>query len=242
MTDQNLNTIKVMNNRTEKNEIATYRRLGIEDLQALKDMEMKNQLYNQSTELCVDFSLEEFKRSLDPQYGVVFAAYSGEKMIAFYIIVKPPEDENLGIDIGLDLEERKFLLHGELTHVLPAYRGNGLMRFLFRECLRDALSTWNDCRYICTTIYPFNIPSLKSTMDESFFIVSLKEKYGGVLRYILLRRPDQEVKVLSDKEILVELKDLDLQRQYFDQGFVGSALIQNDKIQFVQFEKAEWRV
>lgn len=231
-----------MNNRTDKIEMASYRRLSIVDLQPLKEMEMKNQLYNQSTELCVDFSMEEFRRSLDPQYGVVYAAYSGEKMIAFYIIVKPPENENLGIDIGLSLEDRQLLLHGELSHVLPPYRGNGLMRFLFKECLRDALITWKDHRYLCTTVYPFNIPSLKSTMDESFVIVNLKEKYGGVLRYILLRRADSEVTVLNGEKHMVCLDDLASQRQYLDQGFVGTNLIQKDKIQFVQFEKAEWRV
>ena len=39
--------------------------------------------------------------------------------------------------------------------------------------------------YVCCTVAPFNIPSLKDKFAQGMAIAALKEKYGGSLRYVL---------------------------------------------------------
>ena len=39
--------------------------------------------------------------------------------------------------------------------------------------------------YVCCTVAPFNIPSLKDKFSQGMEIAALKEKYGGSMRYVL---------------------------------------------------------
>lgn len=211
------------------------------DLDDLKRLEVKNQADSPAAELCVDFSKEEFQRSLRPELGVVYGAFSGGKMIGIYVVVRPIEEENLGLDLGLAPQDCHQLLHCELAHVLTPYRGNGLMQFLYRQSIQAALENMRDIRYLCATIYPHNMPSLISTLNEDFMIVALKIKYSGYLRYILLKRVDQEKLVHEPGEHWIQIENLEEQQAYLDKGYVGLAVEDRDDSKWVRFEKIKWR-
>ena len=48
--------------------------------------------------------------------------------------------------------------------------------------------------YVCCTVAPFNIPSLKDKFSQGMEIAALKEKYGGSMRYVFVKelRGDNE--------------------------------------------------
>ena len=41
--------------------------------------------------------------------------------------------------------------------------------------------------YVCCTVAPFNIPSLKDKFAQGMEIAALKEKYGGSMRYVFVK-------------------------------------------------------
>ncbi len=84
--------IKIKNHLTNKDETAYYRRLTIDDLELLIDIETKNQEYTNSKDMCVDVTREEFKTYLCPGKGIYYGAFIGETLIAMYCMISDLEE------------------------------------------------------------------------------------------------------------------------------------------------------
>lgn len=95
-------------------------------------------------------------------------------------------EENLGHDIGLPKEELKTVAHMESVAVLPKYRGYGLQYSLMQEAQKELVS--QGFRYLMCTIHPDNIYSKANAVRQGYEVVMTKEKYGGYIRDILLKR------------------------------------------------------
>ena len=78
-------------------------------------------------------------------------------------------------------------------------------------------------RYICTTVAPFNIASLKDKFAHGLQIVSLKMKYGNMLRYILLKDLSQVSTEASTSESrYIPMANTEEQQQLLENGWIGT--------------------
>ena len=82
--------------------------------------------------------------------------------------------------------------------------------------------------YVCCTIAPFNIPSLKDKFAQGMEIAALKEKYGGSLRYVFVKelREDKKRDWTDVQSIL--MSDASGQQALLSEGYRGYEMAKVD--------------
>lgn len=145
--------------------------------------EVHERLTDKSLFVCdnLDFIREHIQNS-----GMAVAAFSEDRMIGCMLVRFPGgEEDNLGLDVGLT-DELDRVAHMESSAVLPEYRGRGLQyrMIMFAESLIDK------DRYdvFMSTVSPYNAASCRSFEKAGYSAVLTKEKYGGYLRRIYMKR------------------------------------------------------
>lgn len=180
-------------------------------------------------------SAEEFLYILNGK-GLMIGAYYGKKLIAFRAMLEPElDDEHLGIDAGLPESDLPFVLYSEITNVAPSFQGNNLQVLLGKIIIGEV--DREKFRYICTTVAPFNIASIKDKFAHGMKIVSLKKKYGNKLRYILIKdlsKDDAENNPIES--YYVSMENIEKQQQFLSDGLVGTAIENRNDIWYVQYE------
>ncbi|WP_242304649.1 GNAT family N-acetyltransferase [Bacillus cereus group sp. BfR-BA-01350] len=139
-------------------------------------------------------SQEEFQYILEGN-GMMIGAFIENELIAFRALLVPPIDnEHLGLDIGLPESELHRVIYQEISNVHPNCRGNGMQKILATVIMDELQKEDSKYDYVCCTVAPFNIPSLKDKFAQGMEIAALKEKYGGSLRYVFVKelREDNE--------------------------------------------------
>ena len=181
-------------------------------------------------------SEEEFTTILNGK-GFMIGAYYNDKLIAFRAMLEPElDDEHLGKDAGLPESEWPKVLYSEITNVDPKFRGNNLQVLLGKIILGEVDKT--RFRYICTTVAPFNIASLKDKFAHGLEIVSLKMKYGNLLRYILLKDLSLVSTVASTVESrYIPMANTEEQQQLLENGWIGTAIENKNDHWYVRYEK-----
>ena len=169
--------------------------------------------------------------------GFMIGAYYSDKLIAFRAMLEPEiDDEHLGIDAGLPESEWSKVIYSEITNVDPEFRGNNLQVLLGEIILAEVDKT--KFRYICTTVAPFNIASMKDKFAHGLQIVSLKLKYGNMLRYILIKDLSQEtIKLNITESKLIPMMNTKHQQQLLEKGWIGTAIEKRNGQWEVQFDK-----
>lgn len=136
---------------------------------------------------------EEYVREkLLDHTGMVWKAVekeSGELAGVFMMTFPGYGEENLGWDLGFDREQCLKTTHMESAAVLPAYRGNHLQQRLME--IAEAEAKKRGYRYLLCTIHPDNLYSKKNALRQGYQVMATKEKYGGLLRDILMKRLDE---------------------------------------------------
>ncbi|AAU19929.1 GNAT family N-acetyltransferase [Bacillus cereus] len=139
-------------------------------------------------------SQEEFQYILEGN-GMMIGAFIENELIAFRALLVPPiDDEHLGLDIGLPERELQRVIYQEISNVHPNWRGNGMQKILATVIMDELQKEDSKYDYVCCTVAPFNIPSLKDKFAQGMEISALKEKYGDSLRYVFVKelREDNE--------------------------------------------------
>lgn len=132
-------------------------------------------------------SQEEFQYILEGN-GMMIGAFIENELIAFRALLVPPiDDEHLGLDIGLPESELHRVIYQEISNVHPNWRGNGMQKILATVIMDELQKEDSKYDYVCCTVAPFNIPSLKDKFAQGMKIAALKEKYGGSLRYVFVK-------------------------------------------------------
>lgn len=165
-------------------------------------------------------STEEFLFILNEQ-GVVVGAFADNQLIGFRALLIPEIDQDhLGIDIGLPEEELSKVIYQEISVVLPEYRGNRLQQTLAEVVMKELPDLKEQFRYVCCTVAPMNIPSLKDKFSQHMCIKALKSKYNGRERYIFVKDlKNPPLRYINYTH--VKLNDLDKQKQLLEEGYVG---------------------
>ncbi|HDR4861305.1 GNAT family N-acetyltransferase [Bacillus cereus] len=166
-------------------------------------------------------SQEEFQYILKGN-GMMIGAFIENELIAFRALLVPPiDDEHLGLDIGLPENELHRVIYQEISNVHPNCRGNGMQKILANVIMDELQKEDSKYDYVCCTVAPFNIPSLKDKFAQGMEIAVLKEKYGGSLRYVFVKklRGDNERDWTDVQSIL--MSDASGQQTLLSEGYRG---------------------
>lgn len=167
--------------------------------------------------------------------GVMLGAFVGEQLIAFRALLDPlDDDEHLGRDGGLTEPQLSSVIYQEVSNVHPNYRGYGLQKTLASLIMNEVDTS--RYHYVCATVMPFNIASLKDKFAQGLTIVALKLKYGGKLRYVFMKALNGENKKYSEV-IEVAMKDTTTQQAVLKQGYVGTGMYDKGDEWIVRYEK-----
>ena len=201
----------------------------IEELQ----VEVYEALADQS--ILQPLSTEEFEYILNGN-GMMIGAYVEDELIAFRALLNPPiDEEHLGYDCGITENEFQRVLYQEISNVSPKYRGYGLQKTLATVVMNAIDLEKYD--YVCSTVKPYNIPSLKDKFSQDLVIKGLKIKYVDKLRYIFYKDLQQELSpVFTDKQV-ISMGDTAAQQQLLKQGFLGTRMFEENNDWFVVYEK-----
>ncbi len=178
---------------------------------------------------------EEFLTILQGK-GMMIGAYYEDRLIAFRAMFEPEVDEegHLGLDAGVPMAELSTVIYSEISNVDPHFRGNNL-QVLLGEILMQEIDT-EKFRYVCTTVAPFNIASLKDKFAHGMEIVALKVKYGDLLRYIFVKDLLQTLQGKATDSCEIPMADTVQQQRCLEDGWRGIAMEQANDQWFVRFE------
>ena len=208
--------------------------LTTQHLQQIEDLQVEVYEALADKTILQPLSTEEFEYILNGQ-GMMIGAYAGEKLIAFRALLNPPiDEEHLGYDCGIPEIEFNRVLYQEISNVSPKYRGYGLQKTLSTVVMSNIYLEKYD--YVCSTVKPFNIPSLKDKFSQDLVIKGLKIKYVDKLRYIFFKDLRRELPLLTEKQV-INMGDTAAQQQLLKQGFLGTSMYEENNDWFVVYEK-----
>jgi hypothetical protein len=213
------------------------RRLSLNDMSEILVVQEEVAAQLTDKDSLAALSEEEFKYILSGN-GLMLGVFVDNQLIAFRALLVPALDnEHLGWDIGLSEDDLAKVIYQEISCVLPTFRGNGLQKIL-AGIIMEELSTQNHpYRYICCTVAPFNIPSLKDKFAQGMHIAAVKEKYGGRLRYIFVLDLEENNENENRSNIHVKMKDIDAQKLLFTQGKHCIAMEEKDDGYWLYFSQ-----
>ncbi|MCT1539541.1 GNAT family N-acetyltransferase [Lysinibacillus capsici] len=210
-------------------------KLTLQHLQQIEELQVEvyEALADQS--ILQPLSTEEFEYILNG-HGMMIGAYVGEELIAFRALLNPPiDEEHLGYDCGIAENEFQRVLYQEISNVSPKYRGYGLQKTLATVVMENIDLEKYD--YVCSTVKPYNIPSLKDKFSQDLVIKRLKIKYVDKLRYIFYKDLRQEMSPNFTEKQVISMGDTTAQQQLLKQGFLGTSMFEENNDWFVVYEK-----
>ncbi|WP_312446357.1 GNAT family N-acetyltransferase [Lacrimispora sp.] len=164
-------------------------RAVLEDYQIVADMIQSVWQQIQQKDWFVADDSEYTCHTLKEGNGIGYKAFEADSgaLAGVFIAALPGSgEENLGRDIGLSEEELGKVAHMESVAILPGYRGNGLQYSLMKTAEEELLK--QGYRYLMCTVHPENRYSKNNMIKQGYEVVLTKEKYGGYLRDILLKK------------------------------------------------------
>lgn len=197
------------------------RKLSMADLADLETLQQKvyDALPDKNT--LQPLSTEEFENILGGN-GLLIGIFVEEQLIAFRALLDPQDDpEHLGIDCGLSGEQLARVFYQEISNVDPDWRGYGLQKTMADIVMNAADLTRYD--YVCATVKPYNIPSLKDKFAQGLVVKGLKLKYGGKMRYIFFKALKEQPTMYTETRT-VNMADVAAQQALLKEGFVGTTL------------------
>lgn len=213
----------------------SVRRLSIVDIEAIKNVQQDVIAALEDKKILQPLSLEELQFLLG-DHGVMVGAFVGEELIAFRALLEPLlDDEHLGRDAGLAEHVLPRVAYQEISAVHPNYRGYGLQRTLAQVVMQELDRTRFD--YICATVMPFNIASLKDKFAQGMRVVALKLKYGGKLRYVFMKDLREETERPFNEAIRIQMADTEAQQALLKDGWLGVHMLQENDAWLVEYKK-----
>lgn len=166
-------------------------------------------------------SREDYEWTLNGN-GLILGVFVENQLIALRALMVPKIDEDhLGRDIGLSEEKLEKVIYQEISIVHPDFRGNKLQMTLASLIMKELHKEKHAFQYVCCTVAPFNIPSLKDKLSQGMEIAALKEKYGGNLRYIFVKDLKREKETPWLQVMPINMGDIQKQKEWLAQGWRG---------------------
>lgn len=178
-------------------------------------------------------TLGEIEEILNQQ---LFAgAFYNNQLIAARAFLRPVDDpEPLAQDVEIPERHWNHVIYSEITIVDPGMQGHGLQKKMGQWWLEKLQES--DVAYICSTVAPFNIASMKDKFQLGMEIAALKPKYNGKLRYIFVKRLHQQVIPEGEKQ-RVRMDEIEQQQHILAQGYRGIAMEEDQHIWWIHYRK-----
>lgn len=183
--------------------------------------------------------MEEYRYVLEGN-GLLLGVYAENQLVGLRALMVPYKKEgHLGLDAGLPKEELDKVIYQDITMVHPAYRGNRLQQKLAVLIMEELAKREHRFTYVCSTVAPNNIPSLKDKFVQGMEIAALKKKYGGYWRYIFIKGITEPTEKTWTSIRSAPMSDFATQQQYLEEGFRGFAIEQTEDGYRVIYGKAQ---
>ncbi|WP_107842184.1 N-acetyltransferase [Metasolibacillus meyeri] len=208
-------------------------RLGSEQLAQIEELQQEVYQALEDKTILQPLSDEELLYILNG-HGIMIGAFVNERLIAIRALLEPnsKEEEHLGLDVGADDLAR--VLYQEISFIHPQFRGYGLQQTLATIIMKQINIAQYD--WVCATVKPYNIASLKDKLVQNMHIYALKYKYGGKLRYVVAKPLHKEV-VFGNDELAIAMGDTEAQQQALRDGYRGVAIEKQGEEWFVYFSR-----
>lgn len=213
----------------------TIRKLALNDLDNILQLQriVAETLVNKET--LQTLSEQEYQYILNGK-GLLLGAFIEEELIAFRALMVPPiDEEHLGLAVGLE-KELDQIIYQEISMVNPKYRGNRLQQQL-GQLIMETLNKSSSFKYVCCTVAPSNIPSLKDKFNQGMMVGALIEIYSGKLRYVFVKKIKESEKPQWNKTKKVPTDQIEEQQKLLQDGWHGYKLEQNNNQYFVLYGK-----
>lgn len=162
-------------------------------------------------------------------------AFHNQQLIAARAFLRPIRDpEPLAKDVGIPEREWDHVIYSEITIVDPDAQGHGLQKKMGQWWLEKLKES--DVAYICSTVAPFNIASMKDKFQLGMEIAALKPKYNGKLRYVFVKRLHQQGKY-QDEIQRVRMDETVEQQHLLAEGYRGIAMEEEQHTWWIHYTK-----
>lgn len=136
------------------------------------------------------FAVDKFylQQTLTGKTAWIFEAMNHQqnRMAVVVALYPAPESDHPGPDSGLPETEWPYIACMDIAATLPENRGNGLQCRLMTYAEKQ-LSAFG-AKYLACTVHPDNTPSRKNIEAIGYVRKGLASKYGGLPRYIYLKK------------------------------------------------------
>ncbi len=130
-------------------------------------------------------NLEYVKEHVENRGFAVKVVYEGEIVASLIARFPQNDDDNLGRDVLLPEDVLCKVAHLESIVVHKKYRGYGLQDKMIK--FAEKIIFDRGYTYLMATVSPANKHSLANFEKNGYEAVVVKEKYGGMMRAILLK-------------------------------------------------------
>lgn len=191
--------------------------LTVEDIYLIEQLQREVVDALDNKEILQPLSISELDYILRGN-GLMIGVFDEDKLIACRALLTPEstEDEHLGLDVGA--RDLTRVLYQEVSIVHPAYRGRGLQQQMAQWVMAHVDRSAYD--WVCATVMPYNIASLKDKFAQRMYVHALKLKYGGKLRYVFGKQLGHD-RVFTEDPVTVRMGDTVMQQQLLAEGYVG---------------------
>ena len=210
-------------------------KLTMDELPEIRELQTKVIAHLPEKDFLQPLTDDEFTYILRGK-GLLVGVRSKNRLIAFRALLDPGNDpEHLGEDAGISKEEWSSVLYSEITNVDPDFQGHGLQRQL-GQIVMDTVDS-NRYRYMCTTVSPYNIASMKDKFALGLYIVALNVKYETLTRYIMMKDLKVDVQVTEEAPIVLSMGATEEQQRVLKDGWIGTRMEQVEDDWIVYYEK-----
>lgn len=204
----------------------------IDEILALQNIVCSNL---ENKEILEPLTKEEFEIILNGK-GMLIGAFVEKRLIAIRALYIPDINENhLGLFLGLKKEkDLNRVIYQEISMVHPNFRGYALQKILGKVIMDGLDKSAYD--YVCATVMPYNIASLKDKFSQGFRIVNLTYLYEGKLRYVFALNLHEQPRY-EEREVCISMSDTCGQQKLIEEGYVGVAMEQEQNDWIIKYKK-----
>ena len=151
--------------------------------------ELMQEIYDglENKDLFVPGDLDYIRDNIDGGGFTVVAEDDAGRLAGVFIFCYPLDsEENLGIDIGLSVDELPSVVHMDTVMVPKEARGHGLQSRMLKA--GEEMVDKDRFHYFLATVSPDNPASIRSMEKNGYAPVITKKKYGGLMRRIYMKR------------------------------------------------------
>ena len=228
---------KIKNQDDDKFYSYELRRLSEADLPQIMELQAKVISAMDRNDYCVPLSKDEHLEILDGR-GESVGVFIGERLVALCGILFPGNCENnMALELNFSTEELPAVAQLEISLVHPGFQGNDLQQKMAGLLVERAKNNQH-CRFLFTTVSPYNYPSLQTVTALGMYIAKVCKKYFEWDRYVVYRDFQKPTELDTVNTIAVSNIDYKEQQALLDKGYLGFSALKESQDIKILFAKA----